>query len=419
MSDYWERRALDRLSQTDLIGDDYQSRILDLYKKSFDELNGDLNELFDRYISQGAITPTEAISYLRDPVSRAKADEIMRKLGEVIDPDERRRLLAQANSGQVSARMSRLRAMQENIKAECAKIADKEIAIHQEAARKVGYNAYYRTLFDVQQGVNAAVPFAQITIEKIDAVLARKWAGENYSSRVWDNTSSMAQKLGEIVRTNVASGRSWERCVDEIKLYMTSPDQGGYYAAARLLRTETMHVYNEMSAQASRSMGARRYRFIAVLDLKTSPTCRLHDGLVDPDTGKFYTYAKRKVGVNFPPLHPWCRSIEAPYINKSTLAGLSRPAKHPLTGKIERIPADMTYQEWYKERVLTSPDAKVKEKMMQHTATDRDQWMRYSEVMEDMPISLADFQRKKYTNPEWWKITKQRYRDIRTIYYPF
>lgn len=113
MSDYWERRALDRLSQTDLIGDDYQSRILDLYKKSFDELNGDLNELFDRYISQGAITPTEAISYLRDPVSRAKADEIMRKLGEVIDPDERRRLLAQANSGQVSARMSRLRAMQE------------------------------------------------------------------------------------------------------------------------------------------------------------------------------------------------------------------------------------------------------------------------------------------------------------------
>jgi SPP1 gp7 family putative phage head morphogenesis protein len=200
---------------------------------------------------------------------------------------------------------------------------------------------------------------------------------------------------------------------------MTSPDQGGYYAAARILRTETMHVYNEMSADASRSMGARRYRYIAVLDLKTSETCRLHDGLKDPDTGKFYTYAKRKVGVNFPPLHPWCRSIEAPYINKETLAGMTRPAKDPLTGKIKQILADMTYEEWYKERVESSPDARVNEKMIQHTADDRDQWMRYSEVMEDMPDSLDDFQRKKYSNPSWWENTKQRYRDIKSFSYPF
>jgi SPP1 gp7 family putative phage head morphogenesis protein len=306
--------------------------------------------------------------------------------------------------------------MQESIKAECAKIADKEIAIHQEAARKIGAEAYYRTVFDVQQGVNAAVPFAQITIEKIDEVLSRRWAGENYSARVWQNTEVMAQKLGEIVRTNVSTGRPWERCIDEVQQYMTTPDQGGRYAATRLLRTETMHVYNEMSAEASSALGAERYRYIAVLDLKTSEVCRVHDGLIDPDTGKPYTYASRKPGKNFPPLHPWCRSIEAPYIDEDTLEGMTRPAKDPVTGIIIQVPATMTYHEWYKEYAEGNDQAKLNEAMIQNTAGDRAQLQRYREVLgKDAPKDLAAFQRLKYTDRAGWTDVKSAYRDTVSV----
>lgn len=411
MSDYWVRRALERMRRAELLADNYEARIYRLYSEAFDELNGELKALFDRYAQQGALTPIEAAEYLRSPVTRAQADAIMPKLSEVADPETRRKLLAQANSAQVSARMKRIQAMQESIKAECAKIADKEIAIHQEAARKIGAEAYYRTVFDVQQGVNAAIPFTQITIEKIDEVLSRKWAGANYSARVWQNTEVMAQKLGEIVRTNVSTGRPWERCVDEVQQYMTTPDQGGRYAATRLLRTETMHVYNEMSAEASSALGAERYRYIAVLDLKTSEVCRIHDGLIDPDTGEPYTYASRKPGKNFPPLHPWCRSIEAPYIDEDTLEGMTRPAKDPVTGKIIQVPATMTYQEWYKEHVEGNDQAKLNEAMIQNTTRDRSQLQRYREVLgKAAPKDLAAFQRLKYSSPERWKSLQADYR---------
>jgi len=416
VSDYWVKRALERLRRADLLADGYEAKIFELYQESFDELNGELKELFQHYVEQGALSPVEAAEYLRVPVTRAQADAILQKLTEVEDPEVRRRLLAQANSAQVAARMKRIQAMQENIKAECARIADKEIAIHQEAARKIGADAYYRTAFDVQQGVNAAIPFAQITIEKIDTVLSQHWAGANYSARVWQNAEAMAQKLGELVRTNVASGRPWEQCIDDVQQFMTTPDQGGYYAAARLLRTETMHVYNEMSAEASSAFGAKRYRYIAVLDLKTSEICRLHDGLIDPDTGKPYTYKNRKPGINFPPLHPWCRSIEAPYIDKGTLKDMTRPARDPVTGEIVQVPATMTYQEWYKEHVQGNSQAILNEQKIKSTSADRSQWQRYREVLgKNAPNDLAAFQRMKYTDTASWGNLKRDYRDTISV----
>lgn len=415
MSDYWEKRSLERMLRIELIGDDYAARIFHLYKDAFDELGAELSALFEHYAKQGDLTPIEAAQYLREPLPRARADALMKLISEVDDSDVRRKLLARANGAQYGARMKRLQAMQESIRAECAKVADKEIAVHQEAARKVGSEAYYRTVFDVQQGTGAAIPFSQITIEDIDAILSQRWAGKNYSARVWQNADALATKLGEIVRVNVVTGRPWERCLRELEEFMASPDQGGVFAAARLLRTETMHVYNDMSAEANSSMGAKRYRFIAVLDLKTSGTCRLHDGLKDPDTGKFYTYATRKAGVNFPPLHPWCRSIEAPYIDKSTLADITRPARNPITGEIVQIPATITYQEWHKKHVEGNPQAVLNERMIKNTAPDRRQWQRYREVIDDVPGTLAEFQRMKYTDPHGWNQMKQRYREIVTL----
>jgi len=412
VSDYWEKRALERMLRIELIGDDYAARIFRLYKDGFDELSTELSALFEHYAAQGDLSPIEAARYLREPLPRARADTLIKLISDVDDPDVRRKLLSRVNSGQYGARMKRLQAMQENIRAECAKVADREIAMHQEAARKVGTEAYYRTVFDVQQGTGAAIPFSQITIEEIDAVLSQRWAGDNYSARVWQNADELAEKLGEIVRLNVATGRPWERCLRELEEFMASPDQCGVYAAARLLRTETMHVYNEMSAEASSSMGAKRYRFIAVLDLKTSGVCRLHDGLKDPDTGKFYIYATRKAGVNFPPLHPWCRSIEAPYIDKSTLADITRPARNPITGEIIQIPSKLTYPEWHKKHVEGNPQAVLNERMIKNSAPDRRQWQRYREVIEDVPGTLAEFQRMKYTEPDRWDQLKQKYREI-------
>lgn len=416
MSDYWTRRALERMMRLELLGDDYAARLYRLYTDAFDELNKAMSDLFERYASQGGLSPIEAAQYLREPVTRAQAEALMQTISDIEDPDVKRKLLARANSAQYAARLKRLEAMQESVRAECAKVADKEIALHQEAARKIGSESYYRTVFNIQQGAGAAIPFSQISIDKIDAVLSQKWAGDDFSTRVWQNAEAMSQHLSELIRTNVATGRPWERCVEEMQQYMATPGQGGTYAAARLLRTETAHVANEMSAEASSAMGAKRYRYIAVLDLKTSEVCRLHDGLKDPDTGKFYTYAARRVGVNFPPLHPWCRSIEAPYINAETLEGMTRPAKDPVTGEFIQVPATMTYAQWHKKYVEGKPEAELAERMTQNTSGDRSQLLRYRTALgKGVPKDLAAFQRMKYTDAAGWGSLKRDYRDTVSV----
>ncbi|MEG1525697.1 MAG: colicin D domain-containing protein [Clostridia bacterium] len=163
-------------------------------------------------------------------------------------------------------------------------------------------------------------------------------------------------------------------------------------------------------------MGFDRYRFVAVMDLKASEICRQHDGLIDPDTGKPYTYANRKDGINFPPLHPWCRSCEAPVVDEYTLDGLTRPAKDPETGKIIRIPASMTDQQWHEKYVVGNPDAEFAERMTQHTSADQKQWQKYREVLgNDATKTLAEFQSMKYTDPQKWSNLESVYRDTVSV----
>lgn len=413
MSDYWSRRAIERMLRIELVGNGYADRIYQLYLDAYRELQDDLDALFALYAEQGDLDPIDAAKYLREPVTRAQADTILERIAEIQDPDVRRKMLAKANAGQYAARMKRLQAAQENIRAECAKVAYKQISMTQEALRSSGSESYYRTIFDVQKGTGVSVPFSEIRIEHIDSVLSERWVGANYSDRVWENTSAMADRLGEIVRTNVATGKSWKRCLDDIREFMATPGEGGLYAAERLLRTETARVLNEMSAEASIDIGMERYRFIAVLDLKTSEDCRRHDGLKDPDTKEFYTYRKRKVGVNFPPLHPNCRSCEAPVINSETLDGLTRPAKDPITGKTKTVPASMTYEDWYKQGVEGNPEAALSEKATKNTRPDRRQWQEYkARLGKHAPKTLAEFQRMKYTNPAEWSELKATYRDV-------
>ena len=196
-----------------------------------------------------------------------------------------------------------------------------------------------------------------------------------------------------------------------MKAYIADPQQAGYmHAATRLLFTETMYVGNEMAAEADGSLGFKHYRFIAVLDLRTSELCQQHDGLKDPDTRKAYTYKNRKPGENFPPLHPWCRSLTAPVEDSSTLEGLTRAAKDPVTGKVVQVPADMTYPEWHKKFVEGNPEAELAGKKIRNAPRDKAQWQRYKEVLgEDAPKTLAEFQTTKYAAGVEWDRLKWDY----------
>lgn len=55
--------------------------------------------------------------------------------------------------------------------------------------------------------------------------------------------------------------------------------------------------------------------------------------------------------MNYPPLHPWCRSTTIAHDDDIDYNKLERRARNPETGKVEYVPADMSYKEWYEKYV--------------------------------------------------------------------
>ncbi len=48
--------------------------------------------------------------------------------------------------------------------------------------------AYYKSIFDIQQRTGLGFSFAALTPKAIDKVINSKWSGANYSDRIWRNT---------------------------------------------------------------------------------------------------------------------------------------------------------------------------------------------------------------------------------------
>ena len=83
---------------------------------------------------------------------------------------------------------------------------------------------------------------------------------------------------------------------------------------------------------------------MATLDKRTSEICQSMDH-------KVFKVKDRQPGVNCPPMHPFCRSTTIAYLNDETLSLLTRRAQDPETGKTYKVPANMSYPEWYEQYV--------------------------------------------------------------------
>ena len=99
----------------------------------------------------------------------------------------------------------------------------------------------------------------------------------------------------------------------------------------------------EATAMSYVEAGIDEYTYLATLDLKTSEICRRLDG-------KTFLLSERQEGVNYPPMHPNCRSTTYFSITKNSHS--MRAARDPVTGKSVEVPENWDYGKWYEERVL-------------------------------------------------------------------
>ena len=193
----------------------------------------------------------------------------------------------------------------------------------------------------------------------------------------------------------------------ETAAVITEKFGGGAIKARRLIRTESCFLSGELTAQAYEGCGIKKYRYVATLDLRTSKICRELDG-------KVFLVSQRQAGKNYPPMHPWCRSTTISDIDDKTLSRMTRAAYNPETGRTEKVPANMTYDEWYQKYVKGNAKAEAQEKATKNAFSDRKQFDKYREILgKDMPKDFADFQEMKYNSPEEWELLRTYARSVK------
>ncbi len=114
--------------------------------------------------------------------------------------------------------------------------------------------------------------------------------------------------------------------------------------AKLLVRTEANAIFNESVREViDDNPLVKGYMFRAVLDAKTSKICQEHDGEYIPKEDV-------KPGVNYPPLHPNCRSTVTTVLvdedeKQDTMQRYTKNGKN----QWEKVPVGMNYQE-YKDK---------------------------------------------------------------------
>lgn len=121
-------------------------------------------------------------------------------------------------------------------------------------------------------------------------------SGENFSERIWQNTEKLANYLNTDIAQGIARGDSYDRLVRKLRQRFKNVSRNDAY---RLIYTEGTYVMAEATMYPF-TEDFEKYRLSTVGDGNVCSICRG----VSEET---FDIADRQPGVNFPPLHPWCR----------------------------------------------------------------------------------------------------------------
>ena len=327
-STYWEKRAIRRLTEAEKQGEEYSKRIRKIYDQAYKNIQRDIENIYANYSKATGLD----VQSLKTLLTKSETEKLWDEL--------KVQGLEQYVKGNYKARISRLEKLQAQIYAKAKEIYPQEELEHTMCYEGVINSSYYKTIYDVQMGTGFDFAFSKIDDNMVKSLLSERWSGKNYSQRIWGNTDILADSISEIIGGGLISGQSISKTSRQVRERF---DVAKYYAD-RLVRTEVNYFNNEADAMAYEEMDVDKYVFLATLDTRTSTKCQEMDGEV-------IELKERKVGVNYPPLHPQCRSKTRAYMGEEIEKTLKRRARNPVTGETE-IVGNISYKSWAKQHGL-------------------------------------------------------------------
>lgn len=293
-SNYWEKRALENKLNVVENEEDYLNRITAIYDQANKDIEDKLAKVYARYAKENGMTLDEAYQKLPKSMEKKYKNDVMDYVEKAKsgDPKWKQYLLNQSIMHSHSV-LDQLRTEYRNV----IYNIDMETT-GGKFLEKIFANSNYKAQFD-----NNEEAFAKVDQDKIKSLLEENWSGGgNFSELIWKDKEKLVKALDDIVIRGLATGENFDKMAEKLAKRMDTSKSN----AKRLIMTESARMDNEGLLAYYKETDVKKLIFVATLDMRTSDICRAMDGEIIP-------IDRAQIGLNVPPLHPYCRSVISPY----------------------------------------------------------------------------------------------------------
>jgi len=306
------KRSVERLVQSETQANSAIMQVKAIYEKSLDNIRREINDVYSKYSDKTGLSIEELNQILSGSEKKdflIKIQQKMKALGFDVEDVYDRNYINQ---------ITRLKAIRQQVYWEVMQIQPKELETTAQVYERIIATSYIKTGKDILESIpDANVAFSIYDKSIIQAIIKRPLAGATFNDTIFRNIKVLSKTVETTIGGALAMGQSYQKTTKQVEELLGI----GKRQAMRVVRTQSNYYNNQAELQVYEDLGVKKYQYSAFLDMRTSSICkRLHN--------KIFEVKDAKVGENYPPMHPNCRSTTNEVLSKADerhIAKLIRP----------------------------------------------------------------------------------------------
>lgn len=294
---YWLKRSEELDKVATKVEKEVMKELSALYRDAFRSIEKEVNDFMMKYAVDHKLDYA-TVTQMLTPIDLAEYNQKIEELYAMYRDTGSEYIKIEIDRLNARAKITRLQALQDAINVELTKVTH-EYQMTLEDTLIGLFTDQYKEVSELL-GIMAPV----INREAIKTIIEYPYAGKMFSDRIWDNKDALVKHIKQNLTAGIIRGDSIQKMSRQLKKDLNVL----YYQAERLVRTETNYAMNQGHLKGYADSGVvEKYEFLAAIDSRTSKLCKNQNG-------KVYKLSDAVVGVNFPPLHPHCRSTVIPIL---------------------------------------------------------------------------------------------------------
>ena len=293
---YWKKREL--ANQLNQIKDEKEtmSQIEKNFVITLADVEHQIKVFYERYAKTEGISIEEA----QKRVSEHDVKAFQKKAKEYVkNKDFSPEANAELKLYNATMRINRLELLKAEINLHLTNLTEennKEITDHLE---KLGKTEYAR-----QAGIlDTELRYSK---EGIKAIVNSDYKYGNFSKTLWTNQKALMNTIEVMLRRSIIQGGNSTELVGRLRKQFDV----GVHEAKRLLVTEAARVQGDVQIDSMEQAGYEEYVYLS------EPTAC---SICKPLDGQHFKIKDREVGVNYYPMHPFCKCSSAAYYDSEKL----------------------------------------------------------------------------------------------------